>query len=156
MTQGEEFSSYLYGLIFGSGLQTSAAMSSELRQNESSSQTPPVRENQSGPQHQSEPMRGDRPQILPLSDSEERNRYHHFHREWVARTYGVQAINLPPQHFFQDPTYPPYLRNVGMSVLGMYIENNSYLLLHLQKKNIFTKIYLEHISLQETFTYTKN
>jgi len=56
-----------------------------------------------------------------LTDPEEQSRYHLFHREWVARTYGVEAVSLPPQEFFQDSTYPPYLWNIGITILGMYI-----------------------------------
>ena len=97
------------------------ASESSQRISKSTSQNSQSHDNQTEPQAASEEV-GWSPEPIPqFSDLEERNRYHHFHREWVVRTYGGQATNLPPQHFFQDPTYPPYLRNAGMTVLGMYI-----------------------------------
>ncbi|KAG0136902.1 hypothetical protein HOY82DRAFT_535986 [Tuber indicum] len=94
-------------------------MSEESITNESSSQVPqsPVTQRRPLsllPQEQ----QGWNPQPIPqLSDLEELNRYHNFHREWVAQNYGIEAISLPPQHFLVDPTYPPYLRSIGMTIL---------------------------------------
>lgn len=98
-------------------------MASELSQriSESSSQNSQSHDHQAEHQAASEEVGWNPQQIPQFSDLEERNRYHYFHREWVVRTYGSQATNLPPQHFFQDPTSLPYLRNAGMTVLGMYI-----------------------------------
>ncbi|PUU84216.1 hypothetical protein B9Z19DRAFT_1060326 [Tuber borchii] len=98
-------------------------MSFESRINESSTQNSQQQENQTAPLAASEQV-GWNPDPLPqLADSEEQNRFHHFHREWVARTYGVQATSLPPQHFFQDPTYPSYLRNTGLTLFDTQYNN---------------------------------
>jgi len=95
-------------------------MSSQLIRNESSSQTPQSTVSQTEPMPVPEEPRGN--PVARVSDSEGENRYHNFHREWVARTYASQAVSLPPQQFFQDPTYPTYLRNIGITVHGMYIK----------------------------------
>ncbi|PUU79272.1 hypothetical protein B9Z19DRAFT_1064390 [Tuber borchii] len=98
-------------------------MSSESRINESSTQNSQLQENQTAPLAASEQVGWNPDPIPQVADSEEQNRFHHFHREWVARTYGVQAISLPPQHFFQDPTYPSYLRNTGLTLLDTQYNN---------------------------------
>ena len=94
-------------------------MSSESSRNESSSQTPQPPVLQNRPLPVSEQQRWN--PVARMTDLEEQNHYHQLHQDWVGRTYSVQAVSLPPQHFFQDPAYPPYLRNIGITVLGMYI-----------------------------------
>jgi len=110
--------------LFQQRYRTLPTMSSESIRNESASEPPQAPVSQTGPPQLPGEQAWAPVTETPLSESdlEERNRYHHFHREWVVRTYGVQAVSLPPQEFFQDPTYPPYLRNIGISLLGMYIQ----------------------------------
>lgn len=132
-------------------------MPSESIRNESPAQTPqpPVPQTEAVPVLEEQRWNP----VAQMSDSEERNRYHHFHCEWAVRTYGVQAVSLPPQHFFQDPTYPPYLRNIGMTVLGMYINRIiiKFYYLHFLKKEKFNKQdYFVHSSLQAIYTDLNN
>jgi len=101
--------------------QTYLVMSSESMQNQPPSQTSGFAVSQPVSQPSLDQQRWNPQTIGQLTDPEEQNRYHHFYREWVARTYGVEVVSLPPQQFFQDPTYPPYLRNIGITILGMYI-----------------------------------
>jgi len=52
-------------------------------------------------------------------DMGNRDHYKHLHQEWVVNTYGIEKVNLPEQHFFNDPRYPSYLREIGHSFYGM-------------------------------------
>lgn len=46
---------------------------------------------------------------------ENRNNYHHHHSQWVIQTYGVQEPAFPPQRFFNNPSYPSYLLEIGQT-----------------------------------------
>ena len=101
--------------------QTRMNMSSESMVNQPASEALEPSVPQTAPLVSPEQPRWNPKPAGQMPDPEEWNRYHHFHQKWVAKTYGVKAVCLPPQHFFQDPTYPLYLRNLGTTILGMYI-----------------------------------
>ena len=101
--------------------QTCMNMSSKSMPNQPASQASEPAVPQTAPLVSPEQPRWNPEPVGQMADSEEWNRYHHFHWEWMARTYSAEAVHLPPQHFFQDPTYPSYLLNLGTTILGMYI-----------------------------------
>ncbi|PWW80842.1 hypothetical protein C7212DRAFT_340965 [Tuber magnatum] len=126
-------------------------MSSESTRNQSTSQIPRFPAPLTGPLPIPEQARWNPQPAGQLSDAEEGNRYHHFHHEWVARAYALPALSLPPQHFFQDPMYPPYLRNIGITILVTYMQHIQIQTIQKQETIMYSLSKTEIIKCTERF-----